>query len=144
MLINQIKSDLLTARKARDSKKSALLSTLLSDIVNIGKNAGNRETTDAEAVSLIRKFMASVEQNFKLSQDINNLELMEQSKFELDILQAYMPKQLTEEELHVIISSIKNELGENVNMGLIMAKLKSTYPGQYDGSLASKITKGLL
>ena len=55
-IAEQIKAASLTARKARDTVASALLTTLLSDVVMIGKNAG-RETTDAEAVAIVKKFI---------------------------------------------------------------------------------------
>lgn len=55
-ITEQIKAASLTARKARDTVASALLTTLLSDVVMIGKNAG-RETTDAEAVAIVKKFI---------------------------------------------------------------------------------------
>ena len=50
MLINQIKSDALEARKARQTNTATLLTTLYSEASMVGKNDGNRESTDAEVL----------------------------------------------------------------------------------------------
>ena len=53
MLINQIKSDALIARKARKIDTATLLTTLYSEASMIGKNLGNRESTDQEVLQVI-------------------------------------------------------------------------------------------
>lgn len=144
-----IKEDNINSRKLRDSVKSSLLSTLYSEALNVGKNDGNRETTDKETLAVIKKFLDGV--NFT----IETLQFNSDDKIlvairEKDILSTYIekfqPKQLTIEELTDIISGIAATLTDKSpkQMGFVMKKLKDSYDGMYQGNEASKIVKEIL
>ena len=115
-ILNTIKNDNVTARKSRDIITSSLLSTLYAEAVNVGKNDGNRETSDKETLAVIKKFIDGV--NFT----IDNIDsVISDVKYEIavkerEILSAYIekfqPKQLTTEELTDIISGIVATLQE--------------------------------
>lgn len=134
MLIDTIKKDMITAKKAGQQNKGSLLNTLYAEAVTVGKNAGNRETTDTEVVTVIKKFIKNLEETLSV------LPLTKQDPFleEVDILGQYLPKQLTSVELEDIIKVQKTE---GKNMGEIMKYLKDAYPGLYDGKVASEIAK---
>ncbi len=149
-ILNTIKNDNVTARKSRDIITSSLLSTLYAEAVNVGKNDGNRETSDKETLAVIKKFIDGV--NFT----IDNIDsVISDVKYELavkerEILSAYIekfqPKQLTTEELTDIISGIVATLQEKSpkQMGVVMKTLKDSYDGMYQGNEASKIVKAVL
>ena len=149
-ILNTIKNDNVTARKSRDIITSSLLSTLYAEAVNVGKNDGNRETSDKETLAVIKKFIDGV--NFT----IDNIDsVISDVKYEIavkerEILSAYIekfqPKQLTTEELTDIISGIVATLTEKSpkQMGLVMKSLKDSYDGMYQGNEASKIVKAVL
>ena len=61
-LIQDIKSASLVARKARETKKAESLITLYSEASMIGKNDGNRESTDAETIAVIKKFIKNIDE----------------------------------------------------------------------------------
>lgn len=143
-LIQQIKKDQLTARKAKQSYQAIRLTTLIGEAEMIGKNAGNRETTDDEVVVVIKKFIK------------NNLELINvvdptsdgfaDAIKENELLSAYLPTQMSEDEIKTAVQKriiTLDELSPKL-MGKIMAWLKENYAGQYDGKLASKVVKELL
>ena len=54
-ILNTIKNDNVTARKSRDIITSSLLSTLYAEAVNVGKNDGNRETSDKETEDMLNE-----------------------------------------------------------------------------------------
>ena len=56
-IVTNIKAASLQARKDRNAPKAALLSTLLGEVQMIGKNNGNRESTDGEAIAVIKKML---------------------------------------------------------------------------------------
>ena len=155
-MIETIKNDLTTARKETFDKslsemqkeklkqKVALLNTLYSDIVMFGKNNGNRETTEGEAVKIIKKFAVGVEETIKLCE--KSCRDSFQVKFELEVLNVYLPKQMSEAELTAIITKIVDEQEDKTkkSMGKVMTSLKEKYDGQYDGKLASTIVKNML
>ena len=141
MLINQIKSDSLIARKARQTDTATLLTTLYSEASMIGKNAGNRESTDAEVLKVIEKFV-------KNANEVRNI-LLKQNKNvshvdnEIEILSKYLPQKMSCEELEIAIKFIISGFGnkDKNRMGQVMAILKNNYNGNYDGKLASEIVR---
>ena len=60
-LIATIKLEQLEARKARNSVKALLLTTLLGELQTLAKNSGKEEPTEAQAVVVIQKFLKNAE-----------------------------------------------------------------------------------
>jgi hypothetical protein len=73
-------------------------------------------------------------------------DLMEQTAKELDILMDYLPKQLTEEELKVIVSDAIKEVGATSikDMGKVMSTVMPKVKGRADGTMINKIVKEIL
>jgi len=142
MLINQIKSDALIARKARKTDTATLLTTLYSEASIIGKNAGNRESTDTEVLQVIEKFIKNANEVknilLKNNKDVSRVDN------EILVLSKYLPQKMSYEELENVVREIV-EVFKGINMQMkmsnIMAKLKENYSGMYDGKLASEIVK---
>lgn len=148
-LIQDIKKASLEARKARDKAKSDLLTTLLSDIQMVGKNDGNREPTDGDAIITIKKYIKNIDETMAaygqaLTEDVTNaVHLHEDEKA---LLLTFLPSQLTSTELTSILNEIVSEIGATnmKDMGKIMKILKERSNGLYDGAEASKIVKSIL
>jgi len=139
-LIHIIKNEAFTARKNKDKFASKIFSSLVGEIEIVGKNNGNRETTDEEAIKVIQKFVKGVNETKKLTKD---KEKLEESDLELRIYEAYLPKMMSEDELTTIIKYIVSH-DSNSNIGKIMGFLSKQYKGKYDGAMASKIAKLLI
>lgn len=141
-LLQQIKTDLLAERrnKEKDVIKVALLTTLVGEATMPGKNDGNRESTDQEVKTVIKKFIKNLDLALE---HIKHSPILQQEK---DILLAYLPKALTEEVLKDLIKEIinVNNFTSPKDMGKIMKFLQLNYSGQYDGSKANQIVKELL
>lgn len=143
MLIERIRKDSLEARKARDTQRATLLTTLSSEASVVGKNDGNREPTDSEVTAVIKKFIKGVDEVLKVvEQDQTGVlaQTLAAAVREKEILQSYLPLQLTEEALRHAIAAT-NEPLEVKSTGKIMKALNAQYPGQIDGALVSKIIK---
>lgn len=143
-LMNTIRSKQIEARRAKDNITATLLTTLLGEAGMIGKNDGNRETTDSEVIAIVRKFIKNNEETMQHIQ-ADNPSGYEGLKQENALLGGLLPKQLSDDELRVIISNIKVELNAGPkDMGRIMARLRADYDGQYDGRVASTLVKEIL
>ena len=144
MLIDQIREDMIAARKGTDAVAKSLLVTLYSEATRVGKDKRNGATTDEEAVAVIRKFLANSEETARLLQ-ARGKPVSEQIR-EQEILKAYLPTQMTEQALTQAVREIVAEL--NVSgakaMGAVMAELKARHAGAYDGKLASQVVKSVL
>ena len=62
-LLKQLQADQLNARKARDSIKATLLTTVLGEAVKVGKDDGDRDPTDTEVMDVFKKFVKNIKQN---------------------------------------------------------------------------------
>ena len=135
-LLQTIKNDLLDFRKEGTNKVAiALLTTLVGEASMSGFNDGKRESTDAEVIAVIKKFVKGLNEVIERAEALNvNCNNQHQ---ELSILDLYLPKQLSEVELKTIIG-LYIDKGINTK-GSIMKALKDQYNGQYDGKLASNI-----
>jgi len=146
MILEKIKADNLTARKSKDKFTSGILTTLIGEIEMVGKNAGNRAPTDAEAVKVITKFQKGTKENINLIMKRENTRGIIALEDEFSLYEKYLPKQFDEDELHLKISKIINDISATSmkDMGNIMKTLKERYAGLYDGKLASKLIKEIL
>lgn len=140
-IIDNIKKDQLSARKSKNTVESTLLTTLLAESVIVGKNQG-RETTDQETVAVIKKFVKNINEYISAVKGNDN-ETLNKLKTELDILSRYLPPQLTEDEMSVIVSNLISD-DPTLNVGSIMKVMKERYDGRYDGKTLSSVAKGLL
>lgn len=146
-VLERIKEHSLTARKAKDTFKATLLTTLYSEAVNVGKNNGNRLTTDAETVAVVKKFVNGVNETISAMKGVAETDdRYANAVQEKTILEQYIPVQLTELELQKIVGTMAQALPDRgpKQMGVLMKQLKEKYDGQYDGALASKVIKAIL
>jgi uncharacterized protein YqeY len=142
-LLQRIKQDLLQARKdvrasnadatisIRAQVKVKCLTTLLSEASRPGLDDGKRESTDQEVIAVAQKFIKNINETLSHCSDDDLF-------MELEFINAYIPKQLTEGEIAGIIA------GSGIaNVGDAMKYLKSNFSGQYDGKIASQVVKEL-
>lgn len=122
----RIKADLKEAIKSGNTEKKNLLRVIIGEFNRIGK-----ELTDEIATKEIKKMYVNA-----TDKDYGNVD-------EAQILSEYLPKELSENDLSFIIKEIiqQDGLSSMKDMGVVMSKLKETYPNQYDGKLASTIVR---
>jgi uncharacterized protein YqeY len=146
-LLDEIKAAQLIARKAKDTVKSSVLTTLIGEVTTIGKNAGNRLPTDDEVIAVVRKFISNITDTLsKLSSDIP-----EQTKLNLmaekAILEMLLPPQLSVEqitnEVHSIVATIPVDITPR-HIGQVLKVLKDKYGSAIDMGVASAIVKKVI
>lgn len=133
-----LRQDSLLARKTSDKFTAGLLVTLMSEIQATGKTTEERDKpSDEVAISVIKKFV----KNAQLTAEANkNSRAGEYAALrEIEILETYLPKQLTEDEIKSIIDSLKSD--DAADMKTIMSFFKVHYSGQYDGALVAKYAR---
>lgn len=138
-LLSKIKADALVARKAKDSVASSLLITLGAESARVGLDSGKRESSDAEVVAIVKKFIKGNTELLSVRPD-DAVALRER-----DLLSVYLPQQMNEKELEGAVSLIKQELSLDATdksfVGVMMKELRARYEGRYDGAVASSILK---
>jgi uncharacterized protein len=132
-LMDDIKARQLAARKAGAPFEASLLTTLLGEAAMVGKNLG-RETSDQEAVAVVKKFIKNIDETIAALRDRN--QPYEQFAHERAVLEKFLPVQLSEDTLQTLAKSQKD-------MPTFMKHLKENFAGQYDGKLASAVAKAV-
>ncbi len=133
-LLQKIKDDRFNARKNKKAQKARFLTTLLAESERPGLDDGKRESTDAEVLAVIKKFVKGLKETLALQYD-------ETLHAELSTCMEYMPTQLDDDQLRTIIGEYI--AGGVSKLGIIMKMLKTDYSGQFDGRRASAIAKEL-
>lgn len=144
MLVNEIKNMLDKARKEKN-KEASFLSMLYSEVAMVGKNNGNRETTNDEALKILQKTKHTTQEVIQTAIKTGRADVVNKSEHELKIIESFLPVEKTREELDSIIESFLQETDRSKKaMGIVMKKLKENFAGQYDGKVASEILKNKL
>ncbi|PYQ36571.1 MAG: aspartyl-tRNA amidotransferase [Acidobacteria bacterium] len=140
-----IESDLKQALKAGEKRRVATLRLLLSAFQNERIHAG-RELTDAEAEAVIRRAVRERREAIEQYTRGNREDLARAESEELEILEAYLPASLSEEEVEAAIREIIREKGYSSERqaGLVMKDLMALHRGRVDGKRAQEITRRLL
>lgn len=138
--LEQIKKDQFEARKNKEVMKASLLTTLFSEASMKGKNAG-RETTEEETIQVVQKFLKGVNETIGYLEKggVDNTEALSTVQAEKAILEAYLPKMATREQILAEVISLK--AAGAANIGAIMKGLKEKFGSSLDGKLASEVAK---
>ncbi len=146
-ILTKIKADQLLARKLRNIATASLLTTVIGESEMVGKNAGNREPTDAEVIGVLRKFEKNLKENLVIYDARHISAKATDTVFELLILEKYLPSKLTNSTIREDIRSVINEKNlpfEQKSMGTVVAVLKEKYGDQFDGRQVSSQFKECL
>lgn len=143
MLLAKIQAASLAARKAKETEKAALLTTLYAEAARIGKDAGNRETTDEEVVKVVRKFVKGVDETLAL---VTHPDARARSMREKEVLEPFLPHMVVGAELAAAVDDIVGALADRTprQMGAVMKTLRERFAGAYDGNEASSLVKARL
>lgn len=108
MIYSQINADYLAARKAKDTAKISLLSTLIGEMQTVAKNIGIVELSDIEANKIIQKFVKNLKETLSLLNSERHSEEIQNCQTELAILEAYLPKQMSHDEIASYIQELRH------------------------------------
>ena len=140
-LKQQIQSDLAEARKARDRTRTQCLSMTLSEIRNREIEVG-RELDDDGVQEVVTKAVKQRRDAAAQMREGGREELAEKEESEVTILEAYLPKQLDDEEVRSIIREIVE--GGADQMGPLMGRLMPRIRGRFDGKRAQELVREAL
>jgi uncharacterized protein YqeY len=149
----QIKADQLQARKDKNTLVVALLTTLIGEAKSLADAVAEKEPRDAnsavikrdptsdELIATVRKFLKG---NAEVQANVKDEVALADARKEAEILNGYLPQQLTAEQLEQIFRAEFPDGVTAKERGKAMAILKANYNGQYDGKLASDVLVRLI
>jgi len=146
----KISEELKTAMKAGDKLKVStlrLVGAAIKDRDIQNRTAGpDSGVNDAQIVEVLAKMVKQRQESVAMYQQGGRPELAKQESDEIDIIQSFMPKQLSEAEVKSVVAALIQETGAQSvkDMGKVMAALRAKYAGQMDMAKAGAAVKGLL
>ena len=146
-IFNQIPIDLKDAMLAKDKVKLAALRAIKSAfLLESTKDGSKSELSDAAAQQIISKLHKQRMDAHKIYVDQNRNDLADDEIQQAEILEKYLPKQLSETEIKKELESIISDIGASsmADLGKVMGKAMALLKGKADGSLISKLVKELL
>lgn len=150
-LRTQIMDDMKTAMKAGDKKRTATLRLINAAIKDKDINSrtdghDSMLTSDTGLVELFAKMVKQRQESAAVYDQGGRPELAQQERDEITVIQGYMPKQMSDDEVKAAVQSIIASVGAAgvKDMGKVMAELKSKYAGQLDMAKAGGVVKALL
>jgi uncharacterized protein YqeY len=143
--IEEIKQDMYAAMKSKDKVKATILRSLLSNLKKI-EIEKKEPIAEPEYLSIVKKMVKQLKESIDVYSQAGRIELAEKEKSELSIIEAYLPKQFSEEEISELIKNIISEISaKNISdIGKVMAIVMKKGGGKVDGGIANRIAKELL
>ena len=141
----QISEDMKTAMRAKDSVRLGAIRLLLSAIKQ--REVDERiELTDADVITVIEKMLKQRRDSIAAFESANRTDLADIEKFEVTVLQTYMPKQLSDEELNQIITQVIADSGAigAKDMGKVVGLVRPLVAGVADMGKVSGLIKSRL
>lgn len=136
MLIDELKKAQMEALKEKNTLKRSVLQIVTGKVklAEIEKRTKNESLTDDDVLLVINKVIKELDEEILAFKNANRTEKVEELTKQRQILEAYLPAKLTEEEIKEIINSL-----EDKSMPNIMKHFKQNYLGKCDMKLVNKL-----
>lgn len=140
MIRERISEDLKLAVKAKEAERVATLRLILAAIKDreIAERSGEAggDLSDAVVLAILEKMVKQRRESAGMYDEAGRLDLADQERGEIRIIQHYLPKQLSDQEVQSAIDRAIRDTGATCvrDMGRVMAKLKARHAGQMDFS----------
>jgi uncharacterized protein YqeY len=144
-LREQLNEDIKVAMKAREADKLAALRLLLAAVKQ--REVDERITLDdAAVVAVIEKMMKQRKDSIEQFEKAQRQDLADKEKYEISVLQAYMPQPLSEAEVAAIVAEAIAATGAKApsDMGKVMGAVKPRVAGRADMGKVSALIKSKL
>ena len=147
MLKTKLKDELIIAMKDKNQLRVSTLRMVNASIkdLEISQRTNNQtdEISDNDIIDILVKMVKQRKEAADTYKQGNRDDLSKKELDEIKIIEEFLPKQLSEDEVIKIIEGLisKNNISDISGMGLLMSEIKKKYSGQLDLGLASKIIK---
>lgn len=147
MLFDQISNDIKEAMKARDKVRLETLRNIKKVFLEAKTAPGaNDELTDEAAMKILQKLAKQGKESASTYVQQNRQDLADDELAQVAVIEAYLPKPLTDEEIEAAVKGIIAQVGASSmkDMGKVMGIASKQMAGKADGGKISQIVKKLL
>jgi len=147
-LSKQINDDLKKAMLAKDKRKLEALRAIKSALLLLktGKDVGTSEVPKELELKTLQKLVKQRKESAELYKAQNRTDLYEEEVYQADIIEAYLPQQMSEDDIRAAIQEIITETGASSmkDMGRVMGMAAKKFAGKADNKVISTIVKEIL
>lgn len=143
----QLMADMKAAMKAKEEGKLALNTIRMAraHIRQAEIDNGHADFNDDQVLAVLRKEVKQRKETLSEIESSGREDLVEQTKAEIDVLEKYLPAEMTPEAVEVAVKEIVNAMDPGQkNMGSVMKAVMAKLKGQADGKLINQIVRKLL
>ena len=145
-LKDKINEDLNTALKSKDNTRIDTLRSIRTEILKMDKSGMNREMTEEEEIQLLSRQAKMRKESIEMFSSAGRNDLVEKENSQLQIINEYLPKQMSAEEAEGIINKILSDTGitSQKDFGKAMGEAMKQLKGKIDGKIIQDILKSKL
>src|SRR6185312_15972900 len=146
-LEEKVMADLKAAMLAKDEKSLRSLRAIKAAIINIKTSEGfSGEIKNDDEIKLLQKLVKQRKESLEIYEKQHRKDLADKEKEEIDVIEKFLPKQMSVQELKEIITSIIKETGAatQADMGKVMGMANKQLAGKADGKTIAAIVKEIL
>jgi len=136
---DRIKTEAVEALKSGDRKRVEVLRFLVSLIDKKELQLPPGALTEAEEINVLRKELKNKEEAREMFLKAGRQDLVAEQDYEIEVVKAYLPKELSEEEIREIVEKVISEKGKI--FGAVMGETMKRVEGKSNGDVVSKIVK---
>lgn len=143
----QLMADMKAAMKAKEEGKLALNTIRMAraHIRQAEIDNGHADFNDDQVLAVLRKEVKQRKETLSEIESSGREDLVEQTKAEIDVLEKYLPAEMTPEAVEAAVKKIVDAMGPGQkNMGSVMKAVMAKLKGQADGKLINQIVRKLL
>tara|TARA_B100001287_G_scaffold51192_1_gene40184 strand:- start:446 stop:889 length:444 start_codon:yes stop_codon:yes gene_type:complete len=144
-LLKNITDEMYLSMKSGDKEKANTLRTLISKLKDQQIKL-RKDISDEEALKIIKTLVKQRKESAEIYSKAGREELAEKENFEISILDNYLPKSMSEEDILSLIKKIVNETNAKdlSDIGKVMPLVMQRGKGKVDGKIANSILRSLL
>lgn len=145
-LFDKINADIKQAMLAKETVKLTALRAIKSALMLEATKDGSGEVSEEAGMKILNKLYKQRKESAQIYQDQGREDLVSEELAQAEIIEAYLPKQLSKEEITSIVNEIITETGASsmADMGKVMGAATKKMVGQADGKVISEVVRGVL
>jgi hypothetical protein len=139
-LIDTFRKDMISATKDGNTDKLDILKLALASMINAQK-ASSEELKDVDFEKILKKEVKKVKDSIEQFSAIGRMELANREKRQLEVLESYLPKEMSSEDVAKIVKRIISEIKPegSKDMGRVMGVVMKEVAGRADGNIVKEI-----
>jgi uncharacterized protein len=139
----KINEDLKNAMKSGDSVKLNTIRSIRAQIIELSKRGTGVNITSEEEITVLLSGAKKRKEAIEMYEKAGRNDLANQEKRELDIINGYLPKQMSREEVEVIVKRIIGEVSasSSKDFGKVMPVAMKELKGKFDGKVVQEVVK---